>query len=38
VPLRRIGTTGGAHVAGVSLDALRAAHDGALPALLKGEL
>jgi phosphoribosylformylglycinamidine synthase len=38
VPLRRIGTTGGAHVAGVSLDALRAAHDGALPAMLKGEL
>jgi phosphoribosylformylglycinamidine synthase II len=38
VPMRRIGTTGGAHVAGVSLDALRAAHEGALPAMLKGEL
>jgi hypothetical protein len=34
----RIGTTGGASVAGVSLDTLRAANEGALPAMLKGEL
>jgi len=38
VPVQRIGTTGGASVAGVSLDTLRAANEGALPAMLKGEL
>jgi phosphoribosylformylglycinamidine synthase len=38
VPVQRIGTTGGATVAGVPLDALRAANEGALPAMLKGEL
>jgi phosphoribosylformylglycinamidine synthase len=38
VPVQRLGTTGGTSVAGVSLDALRAANEGALPALLKGEL
>jgi phosphoribosylformylglycinamidine synthase len=38
VPVQRLGTTGGTIVAGVSLDALRAANEGALPAMLKGEI
>ena len=37
VRLRRIGWTGGDHVGLVPLDALRAAHDGALPAMLAGQ-
>jgi phosphoribosylformylglycinamidine synthase len=36
VPVRRLGAVGGETVAGVSLTALRAAHQGALPAMLKG--
>ncbi|WP_439532117.1 phosphoribosylformylglycinamidine synthase subunit PurL [Polymorphobacter sp.] len=36
VPLRKIGRTGGDAVAGVPLAALRAAHTGALPAMLEG--
>ncbi|MCI4588816.1 phosphoribosylformylglycinamidine synthase subunit PurL [Sphingobium sp. BYY-5] len=34
----KIGTTGGANVAGVSLDALRSAHEGFFPALMDAEL
>ena len=36
VLLRRLGTTGGTLVGQVRLDELRAAHEGALPAMLKG--
>jgi phosphoribosylformylglycinamidine synthase len=36
VPARRIGRTGGAHVAGVALTTLRTAHQEALPAMLAG--
>ncbi|MBB6226640.1 phosphoribosylformylglycinamidine synthase [Polymorphobacter multimanifer] len=36
VPVRRIGRTGGALVAGIALAALRAAHREALPAMLHG--
>jgi phosphoribosylformylglycinamidine synthase len=36
VRTRRIGRTGGDAVAGVALTALRASHEGALPAMLKG--
>jgi phosphoribosylformylglycinamidine synthase len=38
VPMQRIGITGTAHVGTVTVDALRAANDAALPAMLKGEL
>ncbi|MFZ4689876.1 MAG: phosphoribosylformylglycinamidine synthase subunit PurL [Polymorphobacter sp.] len=38
VPMQRIGTTGGTSVGGVALDVLRAANEGALPAMLKGEI
>ncbi|OYU34285.1 phosphoribosylformylglycinamidine synthase subunit PurL [Novosphingobium sp. PASSN1] len=38
VSARRLGTTGGDTVAGVTLAALRAANDGALPAMMKGEI
>ncbi len=38
VRMRRIGTTGGDHVAGVALTALRAAHEGALPAMIRNEI
>ena len=36
VRMQRIGTTGGDHVAGIALTALRAANEGALPAMLRG--
>nr|WP_310523356.1 phosphoribosylformylglycinamidine synthase subunit PurL [Polymorphobacter sp.] len=38
VPMQRIGTTGSSMVGTVSLAALRAANEGALPAMMKGEL
>ncbi len=38
VRMRRIGWTGGSKVGGIELSALRAAHEGALPAMLQGEL
>ncbi|KAB7646222.1 phosphoribosylformylglycinamidine synthase subunit PurL [Polymorphobacter fuscus] len=37
-PARRIGTTGGNRVAGVSIERLRAANEGALPAALTGAI
>ena len=38
VVMHRIGTTGGESVGSVSLDALRAAHEGAFPATMTGEI
>jgi phosphoribosylformylglycinamidine synthase II len=38
VAMRRIGTTGGDDVGGVAIAALREANEGALPAMLKGEI
>jgi phosphoribosylformylglycinamidine synthase len=37
VPARQLGTTGGDTVAGVTLAGLRAANEGALPAMIQGE-
>ncbi len=36
IRIRRVGTTGGQHIGSVSLDELRAAHEGALPAMIAG--
>ena len=38
VPARQLGTTGGDTVAGVTLAGLRAANEGALPAMIQGEI
>ena len=38
VAARRLGTTGGNTVAGVTLASLRAANEGALPAMMQGKI
>jgi phosphoribosylformylglycinamidine synthase subunit PurL len=38
VPMQRIGVTGGTTLNGVTLDGLRAAHEGAFPAMMSGEI
>jgi phosphoribosylformylglycinamidine synthase len=38
VPTRRLGSTGGNMVAGMKITTLRAANEGAVPAMMKGEI